>query len=376
MGPRMGGSVAVLLVAVLVPLLVLPVAVAHRDPTVVVRLTGISPVQPDGVAIDVLDDESTYFVLGNDSDEPVYALDPDGKPYLEVSAAGAFGDLDSRYLRASPKNRASAKVVERPCCTGEGTWVRLTLNPSWIWPDPRLDPILRDDSKDQARGLGALSSEPLANWAVTFRGVDGEFEVSGVVERKRVGKVVTSVTSAPAELQVDIVEARPPQIRIGTGQHEVVVFDRSDRPYLRVSPRGAYGNRSNEDYQANLRALALPEDRGTGWAQVAGSAPGWVTWGEPRLDYRADIPTASSDEQHLVIHRWRIPITIDGRKAEITGQSEWSAVDPPVLDPPVQGPGFWAGDARAYGVAVALTAAIAAAYLAARMRGRRNDAEG
>ncbi len=232
------------------------------------------------MAIEVIDDELTYFVLGNDSVEPVYALDPDGKPYLEVSAAGAFGDVDSRYLRASPKNRAGAKVVERPCCKGDGTWVRLTSKASWIWPDPRLDPVLRDDSRDQARGLGALSSEPLANWSVTFRGVDGgEFEVNGVVERKRVGKVVTSVTAAPAELDVDIIEARPPQIRIGSGKHEVVVLDRAGRPYLRVSPKGAFGSRSSEDYQTNLKALLLPEDRGgTGWARVAGSAPGWLTW--------------------------------------------------------------------------------------------------
>lgn len=364
-----------MLVMALAPLLAPPVADAHRDPTLVVRLTGISPAQPDGVAIEVVDDELTYFVLGNDSVEPVYALDPDGRPYLEVSAAGAFGDVDSRYLRASPKNRASAKVVQRPCCEGQGTWVRLTSKASWIWPDPRLDPVLRDDSKDQERGLGAMSAEPLATWSVTFRGMDGEFDVNGVVERKRVGKVVTSVTAAPVELDVDIIEARPPQIRIGSGKHEVVVFDRTGRPYLRVSPTGALGSRASEDYQANLKALLLPADRGAGWAPVPGSALGWLTWGEPRLDYSADLPTASSDEQQLVINRWRIPIEVDGRKAEITGQSEWSAVDPPVLDPPVEGPGFWAGDARAYGVAVGLTAAIAAAYLAARLRRRQNDAQ-
>ncbi len=108
-------------VIAVVALLLLPATRSPiRDPTLAVRLTGISPVQPDGVALDVVDDELTYFVLGNTSDEPVYALDPGGAPFLEVSADGAFGDINSRYLRVPPKSRPPA-LVKRPCCP-DGRW--------------------------------------------------------------------------------------------------------------------------------------------------------------------------------------------------------------------------------------------------------------
>ncbi len=365
---RVGGLVAAAALAA-APLLVPSPAVAHRDPTIAVRLSGISPAQPDGVVVDVLDSELSYLVLGNAAAEPVRALDPDGQPFLEVSARGVYGDLDSTYLAASPRAQASGATVRLGCCPG-GTWVRLSRQSMWVWPDPRLDPVLRDDSKDDGRGLGQLkAAEPLATWEAAFSGAEGDFTARGVVERKQVGSVSTEVTAAPDELDVSIIEARPPQIRVAIdGEHTVEVLDRGDQPFLRLTGGGALGRADSADYSAHLRAARLPEEGGAGWVALAGSGPGRMTWADPRLDYSNKVPAAGTDAEGLNINSWVIPVRIDGELHEIRGHSAWTSVAPPVPEDQVEGPGFWRGDRRSYLVAGGITIGLVGAYLLARRK--------
>ncbi len=215
-----------------------------------------------------------------------------------------------------------------------------------------------------------MREEPLATWTASFRGGAGEFEAKGVVERKLVGKVTTSVSKLPTGLDVNIIEARPPQIQLTVGSHEIEILDGENQPFIRASSDGVWGRRDSADYQAHLRASRLPEDPGTGWVPMAGSGAGWMTWADQRLDYSANIPTEEVNGEPIIIHRWSIPITVDGRPAEIAGTSDWISVDPPNLEPPEPGKGFWQADRSAYIAALALTAAVAASYLTARLRRR------
>lgn len=369
------GGPAAALVLCATPLLVPPAAVAHRDPTLAVRLTEISPVQPDGVTIDVLDSELSYLVLDNASDEPVHALDPDGQPFLQVSSDGVYGDLGSAYLGASPRAVKAGAEVELPCCP-YGDWVRLSPEQTWIWPDPRLDPPLRDDAGTDSRGLGELTStEPLATWEVEFRGGGGEFAVSGVVERKQVGEVVTTVTEAPAGLDVSLIEARPPQMRVAVPAGRTLeILDDEGEPLVKVDDQGAFARADSVEYAAHLRAVRLPEEHSSGWVPVVGSAPGRVTWADLRLDYSADLPAQGTKGEGLVINEWQIPVRIDGKHAVISGQSDWTSVKPPVLEEEVTGPGFWGdGNRTSLLIAGGMSTALVAAYLFARRRTKEDE---
>lgn len=366
----LGGSAAALVLST-APLLAPPAAVAHRDPTLAVRLTEVSPVQPDGVTVDVLDSELTYLVLDNPTESPVRALDPDGKPFLEVSADGVYGDLGSLSLGASPRAAKSDANVDMKCCPG-GDWVRLSSKPTWIWPDPRLDPVLRDDTGTDGRGLGELTSDaPLATWEVDFTSDTGGFTASGVVERKQVGEVVTQVSEAPADLDVSIIEARPPHLRIRVPAGRTLeILDDDGSALVRVNSEGAVARADSAEYAAHLRAVRLPEEAGKGWVPLVGSGPGRLTWADIRVDYSADLPAQGTKAEGLVINEWSIPVRLDGEAGFISGRSDWTSVKPPVIEEEqIPGEGFWGGgDRTSYLVAGGLSAAVIAAYLVARTR--------
>ncbi len=344
-----------------------PAASAHADPTIAVRLTGVSPSLPPQVDVAVLDGgELTYAELTNRSEDPVYALDPEGAPFLEVSADGVYGDLGSPYLAASPR-ASSDRTVMRPCCPNS-EWVLLSIEQRWTWADPRLDPPLRRSSGDD-RGLGALDSgEPLATWEIGLERRGERFEASGVLERRVVGEVTTTIDTSPPEVDVSVIASRPPQVRIRVADDtDVEVVSDDGRSFIRVDARGARGDLSSPDYQAHLRGIGVGEVDGEGWVPLAGGGPDRATWVDLRLSLEEDIPTTPT-EAHRFAHEWSIPLLVDGAPARIGGRSVWEPADPPVLDE--QSAGFWDGaDRQGLLIAGGLTLAVVAAYVAARARG-------
>lgn len=298
-----------------------PAAVAHPDPTIAVVLTGVTPKLPDGIGLDLIDGHMTHAVLSNDADEPVQVLDPEGRPFLQVSADGVYGHLESPYLRAPPGNGARDATVELECCP-DGTWARLSTTAAWIWPGPRLDPPLRAPTTNDDRGLGQLSSdEPLAKWQFDLRHEGTTYTAKGLLERRPAGEVTTTIDHAPPGVSATVIESRPPQLRIEVdGGTEVEILDDDGDGFLRITPQGGFGRVASTAYQTHLRAIGLPTSaRGGAWQRVAGSGPDKATWVDPRLDYRTKIPSDPHKVEDGVINEWRIPVLVDGEPSEITG---------------------------------------------------------
>lgn len=323
------------------------------------------------MGLDLIDGHMTYAALSNDAEEPVQVLDPEGRPFLHVSADGAFGDLESPYLRATPRNDTRGATVRLECCPGR-TWGRLSTTSAWIWPDPRLDPPLRAPTTNDDRGLGQLApDEPLAEWQFDLRHDGTTYTAKGVLERRQAGEVTTTIEYAPPGVSATVIESRPPQIRVEVDDGtEVEVLDDGDR-FLRISPRGAQGRVASTAYQTHLRAIGLPTPttHGGAWRRVAGSGPGKAAWVDQRLDYRAKIPSDPTQVRNGVINEWRIPVLVNGEPSEITGKSTWKLATPPPPPREERSPGFWAGgNAATYLVAGGLTIAVLGAYALARIR--------
>lgn len=117
----------------------------------------MEPELPPDVRVDVIEGEQTYLSLDNPTSTAIFVLDPRGDSFLRVSRAGVSGDVGSPYLAASRDIVESASAAADGCCP-EGQWRQLSKASRWAWPDPRLDPPLRDDTTGDGRGLAALSS--------------------------------------------------------------------------------------------------------------------------------------------------------------------------------------------------------------------------
>lgn len=335
-----------------------PPANAHRDPTIAVRLSGVEPKLPAGVRVDVIDTEQTYLGVANHGTTPVYVLDPEGRSFLSISADGVFAEADSRYLSAARSLVDDAESAPKGCCPGDG-WVRLSSEPRWAWADPRLDPPLRDLSGEDDRGLDAMTSaEPLATWTVPIEQKGAMFDVTGVVERRQVGTVTTTVEAAPEPITIEVTESRPPQLRMefaaGT---RVAILGHDGRPVMRVTPEGASARASSPEYRAHRRAVGLSPRPWDGWVPLEAATWTSVVWADPRLDHQRGIPAAETKD--VVLNEWRIPVVVDGQAGEITGRSTWSPTKPPVPDRPAKTGLQWgAGSTAAYVLAGGLTALL------------------
>lgn len=348
-----------------------PPAAAHRDPTLQVRLESVRPALPTGVRVDVLDGEQTMLGLSNPSADDAVVLDPDGEPFLRVSGRGVLGDLRSPFLAASRSVVEDAAPAPADCCPDAG-WRLLSRDPVWAWPDPRVDPPLRPGTSDTGRGLGTLGqSAPLARWSVPVE-VGGRTSVlRGVIERRQVGAVATTVASAPRGLEVSVVASTPPQLRMDLAKGtRVEVIGTDGRSIIRVDGHGALGRNASPDYQAARRAMGLPPRGARGWSPVAGGSPVSVTWADTRLDFRQAVPTSGSAAT-LRLGHWRIPLVVNGHQTEIVGDAVWHRQQVPeiALSRPRQH--FWdSGGAGSYLLAGGLTVLLGGAVMLARRRAR------
>lgn len=366
LGTVLVAAVALAIAALLAP----PPAAAHEDPAIAVRLSDVQPALPSGVQMKVLDGgEKSHLVLGNVTATPMFVVDPDGDPFLQVSTDGVFGDVSSPYLYAPTGVVTGATPARLDCCP-EGRWMRLTDGTVWSWADPRLDPPLDAAALgSEDRGLSGLAANrPLATWAVGLRYGETEMIARGVLERRELGRVETVADTVPPGVTASVIDARLPQLRlevpIGT-TFEVLGAD--GRPVLRMTPRGSFARADSPEYVEHRRAIGLAPEAETGWVPI--DRPTTVTWADPRLSYVGEPPSGVG-EGTFPLGRWRLPVVVNGQPGELAGSHSWEAVLAPLA---IQRGSATAADDDAGGPAAyltgaLLTAAVVAAYLLARRR--------
>lgn len=343
-------------------------AFGHPDPTIAVKLTGVEPDLPSDVRLNVIDSETSYLALENTTDTPMFALDPNGDPFLQVSTDGAFGDVESPYLAAMAGSVSSAKSVTLDCCRN-GRWVRLSDKTSWAWADPRLDPPqLRTPQGTGGRGLASMENDaPLANWEVGLRYGEQAMTARGVLERRKLGFVRTTIDSTPPGVTATVIASRPPQIRVVVRPGKTVtVLGHSGDEFIRVSENGAVARSDAPEYETHRRSIGLSPKTGATWVPMASGGPSKVTWADERLTYSGPEPDEPGTEP-VSLGRWQIPVVVNGKPGEISGTLTWEAAPYPALEEQRtedQSSSGWAP----YVVAGALTVALVLAYRLSRRR--------
>ncbi|HWD06334.1 MAG TPA: hypothetical protein VG674_28225 [Amycolatopsis sp.] len=346
-------------------------ASAHSDPTIFNRIASVRPDLPSSTQLSVFEGDNPELVLANASPQPVYVLDPDGRPYLRVSADGAFGDVGSPYLAATAGVVAQASPAPAGCCP-DGQWLRLSGKSGWAWAEPRLDPPIAQNQAGGNRGLANLQQgQPLATWDIGLKQGDQQYTVHGTLERRQPGRLRSEVDSLPDGLTADVIESQVPQVQLTARPGKVVeVIGGDGLPFIRMTRQGALGRTASADYQNSMRALGLPPATGQDWVPMVDSGPTKATWADFRLMYTGQ-PPATSGTDPVVVKRWRIPVTVDGKPGEISGTTRW---EPVVLGPdqPAVAPAKSVG-AGGWLIAGGVTLALVAGYVLARRRSAARD---
>ncbi len=362
--PRTALAVAAVFVAA--SLLVPSSAAAHSNPSLFNRIAGVHPELPPGVELSIFEGDTSELVLVNPFPEPIAVLDADGRPYIRVSSEGVFGDVGSPYLAATDGVVAHASPAAPGCC-GPGRWMRLSDKNGWSWAEPRLDAPIGRNPAGGSRGLADLQQgQPLATWEIGLAQGDRQFTVSGTLERRPPGRLRSVVDALPDGLTATVIESRVPQIQLTARPGTVVeVIGGDRRPFIRMTPQGNMGRTASADYRNHMRAIGLPAPTGPEWVSTVDAGSAKVTWADFRLMVTGEPPVTSGTEP-VVVKRWQVPVTVDGKPGEISGTTSWE----PIVqgpDEPAAGPEKSAG-VVGYVIAGALTLALVAASVLARRR--------
>ncbi len=164
--------------------------------------------------------------------------------------------------------------------------------------------------------------------------------------------VIIGITPAIAGIHAKVIDlGNRIELRNAT-HHVVVVFGYQHDPYLRIGPGGAFRNDRSPATFLN-RSTSIPGPVPHSYQATA--TPHWsrigdtvVRWHDHRTHWMgtADPPAVQRDRshRHVVISHWKVPLTVDGQSATLTGNVIW-----------VPGPSPWPW--------VALTLALAAAVV-------------
>lgn len=360
-----------LITSSLVALFTPPSAHAHADPNIVVRLEATTPALPPGAELSVLDAAVAYLSLSNSTATPALALDPGGNPFLQVSSAGVLGLVDSDYLPLTGRQASEAKP-DRPECCPSGQWVKLSSQTVWSWPDPRLDPPeLRAPQAVRDRGLGSLQSgEPMARWSVRIRYGNQVHRADGVLERRALGEVRSSVDAVPPGLSASVINARPPQLRLVREPGlTVVVLGRDGKDFLRITDRSVLARSASLEYKIHRRAIGLPAKSDSVWVPLGGSNDTTrIVWADQRLG--AGATEAITGTQRVTLSNWSIPVKVDGTRSAIRGTTYFEP-ELEIAGNPDSGSPVWR-QTTSYLVAGVLTLVLAGAYTLSR-RTQRTD---
>lgn len=322
-GATVGSRVGAWVLAVSVPAGALLVAgrpaAAHVQPpgvrTVVDRLDPQLP----GVDVVVRTSVAPQLILENRGQTPVEVLAATGEPFLRIGPAGVEANLGSTawYESNNPTGRTTA-----PSLTNR--WITVSRDASWGWFEHRMHP---DDLQIPP---GTRPGTRLASWEVPLRHGGTAARILGGVDFRAPasGSSVARVTtpSPTPGVRVSVLQGPVPGILLeSSSSAPVVVGGREAEPFLRIGPQSVAANRRSPTFQevAQLTGQAVTVEAGASaepdWQEVAaGNRHAW-------LEPRAVLP----ERVEGAVATWTIPLTVDGRPAEIEGETRFVAAGAP-----------------------------------------------
>ncbi|MDQ3963725.1 MAG: hypothetical protein M3277_07440 [Actinomycetota bacterium] len=323
---------AVAYVAAAFVILGIPPARAHEE-AAVQALAVITEITPpvQGLDVRVVQLTAPVLVVTNNGTEPVTILGEAGEPFLRITprAVETNGLSPTSYRAVDPTGERPLPRGLDPTAAPE--WIVLAHEPSWSWFDPRAVyspegtpgwsiPILVGDRRVAIHG----SYEPIEGHGHFVTRIVERIEIEGLVLRLFDGLV--------------------PAIFVRNDTDRVLaVPGRSGEPFLRIGPRGVFGNLRSPDFYAagsqTVRDVPVSADPRAEprWERLS-DQPVWQ-W----LEYRARLPAGAQQRAGLGSERktvlsWTTPLTLGDDPYELTGEVEWL---PPRGLHPEDGPALW-----------------------------------
>jgi len=313
-----------------------PAAAHEEDPQVVTILDGLTPAVP-GLELAVVTGVAPQLLLTNRTLGPVEVLDGSGRAFLRIGPADVQIDLARAAAYESESPFGGAKLPARVQQESDAAprFYRVLTGGSYGWFDHRLHPATLTSLPPGVRAGRAAAR--LSDWAVPLRVGGREVTARGHLEfRPLVGAFATTSDPAPAGLRATVLQGRLPALAVAADPgRTVVVSGAAGEPFARLSPRGAEVNESSPTWVADRAARGLADGPdGTPLRADPAAAPRWLavgatptlTWLDARLrwpDQVAPVAALASDVP-VVLARWQVPVTVDGRAGGLGGAVTWA----------------------------------------------------
>ena len=287
------------------------------------------------IQVNVVFSLAEQLVVLNPTATPLEILGNDGVPFIRVSSAGVDANL------ASPdwyETRNPGGIVELPPGTAAGAsprFVKVSSEPSWGWFDHRLHP-----ASTYKIPSGASGHIRLAAWSIPMRYADQALAAEGHVEFVRLtGRLVPAFLPFPKELPAKDLTMQPSAGRVPSvfaewkGSQTLTLLDGTDRPFIRLSPKGAEVDEASPTWaltaEANGNATAddMLGNGGTPRWKSVDTEPR-ITWLEPRAAFPQEEPDPEivRAAKPAVVADWVVPAKIDDTPIELAGTTTWEPV--------------------------------------------------
>jgi len=307
----------------------------------------IVPALPAEAIVQAQAGVATQLVASNPTVTVLEVLDSAGRPFLRLSSAGVFADLETAdFFTTSNPN---AVVPPGSGGGGPARWVQISAGSSWGWYDHRLHPELTRAPTDTTR------SARLVEFEVPIRYGDDRFDVRGHVQfQPLLGAFQVAADPAPPGLTVQALPGKLPGVFLANPQRlPLTVLGRDGEPFLRFSDAGVEVNERSRTYVEDRQARGIPVEPPQPEPSYRLVDPGGTTysWLDTRLRYPDDLPPepALRAVTPTVLQQWAVPVRLAGGSAELTGAVSWvpaaAAADAAVGGPGAPDDAVAAGDA-------------------------------
>ncbi len=305
-----------------------PAAAHSEDPQVVTVLDGVAPALPE-VDLRVVTSVAPQLLLVDRGTQPVEVLDERGRPFLRIGPRVVQADLArvATYQSQNPFGSAALPAAVTRDPDGPARFAEVATGSSYGWFDHRMHPAAVT-VPDAVRATGQPTR--LTEFTIPLRVGPTLATLRGHLEfRPQLGGFDTRADPPPAGLSAVVLQAATPGLAVSAGAgHTAVISGAQGEPFARLGPTGAEINERSPTWAADAQGRGVPV-RATDpraapmWRRIAGTPS--ITWVDPRLRWADQLPpdSALASDVPVVLRRWSVPVTVDGRPAALAGTISW-----------------------------------------------------
>ncbi|WP_132424633.1 hypothetical protein [Pseudonocardia endophytica] len=273
----------------------------------------------------------SQFVLDNPTPTEITVMSTAGDPLFRIGPGGVLANFRSPDWYRSKAVAEEVQIPPRAADRGTPVWVKVSLDPSWGWFDPRLrDATLTDDQKASMDPL-----DPFGAWSVPVTVGDRPGTADGHFEyRPPMGSFVPTLSETqPADgVSLTALPGNPtPGIGVNNqGAGEIVVLGEAGEPFLKVTQQGAEANEQSPTWLAQQGGAEAAGPKGD-----PAAPPQWRSLGQsPQVSFT--VPWADSDLSPADLYamsgsqdvqNWTISMIVDGQRFDVPGVTTFNPAD-------------------------------------------------